>query len=146
MPQDDIYSEENQRSRRSERQRGGAQRLETPTEAVEAAAERMGQRSEIGTENMKNGLRMQREMFDTLQEIGREWLVRATSGAELALSLPSKVSAARTPADALSAYQEWLNEWMQMRADDGFRAMSDGRRIIDTGMRCFSGGPTGVSS
>jgi hypothetical protein len=93
---------------------------------------------EIGTRSIISGLRLQKEMLGVLSDIGQQWFSRATSEAELALKLPNKLTAARSMPDALSAYQEWLGEWMSMFGEDSRRFMSDSRRIIDAGVRCFA--------
>jgi hypothetical protein len=150
MPQDDSHAADNQRSRRSreERQRAEAVRAEaTRVESTASAAKAaIGEIGDMGANNMQAGLHLQKEMFDTLQDIGREWMQRASSGAELAMRLPTSVTSARTPVEAFSAYREWLSEWMHMCGEDGFRAIADGRKIIDTGVRCFTGSPTGMST
>jgi hypothetical protein len=145
MPQDDNYAADNQRSRRSreERQRAEAARVEATASAAKAT---IGEIGDMGADNIQAGLHLQKEMFDTLQDIGREWMQRASSGAELAMRLPTSVTSARTPVEAFSAYREWLSEWMHMCGEDGFRAIADGRKIIDTGVRCFTGSPTGMST
>jgi urocanate hydratase len=145
MPQDDGYSEETRRA--TKQLRAEAARMEAAArDTARETKAAMNEMQETGLSNMQNGMRLQQEMFDTLQDIGREWLARATSGAELAMSLPGKVSAARTPADAFSAYQQWVSEWMNMCGEDSFRAISNGRRIMDTGVRCFTGNSPNVTS
>jgi hypothetical protein len=62
---------------------------------------------------------------------------RATSEVELASKLPNKLTAARSVPDALSAYQEWLSEWMNRCGEDSYRFVSDGQRIVNAGVRCF---------
>jgi hypothetical protein len=92
------------------------------------------------------GRRMQTELFETLQDISRDWFARATSAVELAFKLPRQLNNARSVPDALSAYQEWLGEWMSMRGEDGRRLVSDGRKIMDTGVRCFTNAAPVVTS
>jgi len=160
MPQDDSRAGDNQRSRRSreERQRAEAARVEathaeaarveaTRVEATASAAKAaIGEIGNMGADKMQAGLHLQKEMFDTLRDIGREWMQRATSGAELAMRLPNSVTSARTPVEAFSAYREWLSEWMHMCGEDGFRVIADGRKIIDTSVRCFTGSAPGMST
>jgi hypothetical protein len=83
-------------------------------------------------------MRMQTEMFDTLQTIGHQWLERKTHEAELAFNLPNRLAGARTLPDAMSAYQEWLSELLAMCNEDGRRFVSDGQKIVATGVRCFT--------
>jgi hypothetical protein len=84
------------------------------------------------------GLRMQRQMLDVFEDIGREWFTRATSKAELACKLPAKLTAAGSVPGAVFAYQEWLGEWMSLFGEDSRRFISDGQKIIDAGVRCFA--------
>jgi hypothetical protein len=56
----------------------------------------------------------------------------------LALRLPNKLTTARSVPDAFSAHQEWLDEWMRMFGEDTRRLVSDGHKLVDTGVRCFA--------
>lgn len=93
---------------------------------------------EIGLKNVKTGLRLHQEIFDTYHGIGRDWLERATSDAELALKLPNKIGSARSVRDALAAYHEWLSEWVRACEEDGRRFLVDAQKIIRTSARCFA--------
>lgn len=136
MPQDnsrsDSHRAENTRGEdtRSERSRSG--RSSTASATIPSFGE-------MGARSVKAGLRLQQEMLDVLSDIGRDWLTRATAEAELAFRLPNKLTAAGSVPDALSAYRKWLGEWMNMCGEDGRRLVSDSRKIIDTGVRCFAG-------
>lgn len=92
----------------------------------------------MGAKNVKAGLRMQQELFDTFQDIGRDWFARATSEAELAFKLPSRLSNAQSVTNAFSAYHAWLSEWLSLRGEDSRRLISDGQKIVDAGVRCFA--------
>lgn len=134
MPQDHSQSEtshaDNARgeSRRSERTRG---------EKVSAARAMSAPFGEIGMRSLTTSLRLQQEMLDVLQDLGREWLALAPSQVELALNLPNRLTAARSVPDALSAYRGWLGECLTMAGEDGSRLAAHGRKIIDTGVRCL---------
>ena len=76
-----------------------------------AAAELLTtQIGDLGKRGIHAGLRMQTEMFDALQTISRDWVTCTTSEAELALNLPNRLAGARSIPEAMTAYQEWLNE------------------------------------
>lgn len=136
MPQDALRND----SDHSEDNRADIARVERSRgEKAAAAAAASSKFGEAGAKRLASGLRVQTEMFGLLSEIGQEWFARATSEAELAFKLPNKLTAARTVPDAISAYQEWLGEWMNMRGEDGRRLISDGQRIVETGVRCFAG-------
>jgi hypothetical protein len=138
MPQDNQCSD----MRRSENTDGERSRGQEPSAAIAQGPSL----ETMGTKGVTAGLRLQKEMFEVLSDIGREWFVRATSVVELASRLPKKLTAARSVPDALSAYQEWLGEWMNMRGEDNYRFVSDSQRIINAGVRCFAdAGPAGTS-
>jgi hypothetical protein len=93
----------------------------------------------MGVHSVKAGLRMQKEMFDTLQDISRDWVTRAASEAELACTLPGRLRDARSVPDALSAYQQWLREWLDLYGEDRRRLVADGQKVFTTGVRCLAG-------
>jgi hypothetical protein len=138
-----------------ENQRSGKQRTEN-SGGVRASRSH-GQRSsatiaeeqsfgEMGARGVTAGLRLQTEMFEVLSNIGREWLERAASQAELASRLPNKLTAARSVPDVLSAYQEWLSECMTVAGEDGYRFISDSQKIINAGVRCVAEATPSITS
>jgi hypothetical protein len=143
MTQDNLRSE----SHRTEQHRGGSSRSERSenarseqmrSENALAMDEIKAQIGGIGARNLNAGLRMQTEMFDTLQTISRDWVARATSEAELAFNLPNRLTSVRSVPDAVSTYQQWLSEWLAMCGEDGRHLIADGQRIVATGVRCFT--------
>jgi hypothetical protein len=84
------------------------------------------------------------EFFNTLQEISRDWMARATAEVELGLKISKKLTAAHSVPDAVAAYQEWLSEEMNARAEDARLMMSNGQKIMDAGSRFLSSGWTGA--
>jgi hypothetical protein len=133
MPQDDPHSDRD--TTRRTRGAAAAEPMRDATAAAEAVSTRM---ADMGANSLNAGLRMQTEMLDTLQTIGHEWLERRTHEAELAFNLPNRLAGARTLPAAVSAYQEWFNEWLAMCNEDGRRFVSDGQKIIATGVRCLT--------
>jgi hypothetical protein len=78
MPQDDQRTDKDH----GRQQRGGARSEQMRGENT-AAAEAMSTRmAEIGANSFNAGLRMQTEMFDTLQTIGHQWMERRTCEAD----------------------------------------------------------------
>jgi hypothetical protein len=134
MPQDDPRTERDS----ARQQRGGARAEQMRSENVAAAEQMSARMAEIGSSSLNAGLRMQTEMFDTLQTIGRHWMERRSCEAELALNLPNRLAGARTLPDAVAAYQEWLSEWLAMCNEDSRRFVADGQKIVATGVRCFT--------
>ena len=82
------------------------------------------------------------EFFSALQEMRRDWMARATAEIELNLKLSKKLEAADSVPDAVTAYQEWLNEEMEARAEDARLLMSNGQKFMDTTSRFLSNGWT----
>lgn len=143
MPQENPRNE----SQRSDNPRSESSRFEhLRGEKAGAAGGVNAQFAEMGAKSVTAGLRMQKELFETFQDIGRDWFARAASEAELAFKLPRQLTNARSVPDVLSAYQEWLNEWMSMWGEDGRRLVSDSQKIMDTGVRCFANAAPAVTS
>jgi hypothetical protein len=136
MPQDNPRSE----TQRAENRSGDSPRSERARgeKFATAAAAMNAPFGEIGARSMTAGLRLQKEMLDLLSQMSREWFERAASETELAMRLPNKLTSARSVPDAFSAYQQWLNEWMGMFGEDNRRLISDGRKFLDAGVRCFA--------
>jgi len=88
----------------------------------------------------------QGEFFNTLQEMSRDWMARVTAEVELSVKLSNRLTTARSVPDAIAAYQEWLSEEMDARAEDARRLMSNGQKFIDTSTRLLSNGWSSVST
>ena len=86
------------------------------------------------------------EFFNTLQEMSRDWMARATAEVELGLKLSKKLTVAHSVPDAVAAYQEWLNEEMGARAEDARLLMSNGQKFMDTSSRFLSSGWTSAGT
>jgi hypothetical protein len=82
------------------------------------------------------------EFFNTLEEMRREWIARATAEVELSLKLSKKLTGAHSVPDAIAAYQEWLNDEMGARVEDARLLMSNGQKVMDTTSRFLSSGWT----
>ena len=78
------------------------------------------------------------EFFNTLQEMSRDWMARATAEVELNLKLSKKLTAAHSVPDAVAAYQEWLSEEVGARAEDARVLMSSGQKFMDASSRFLS--------
>jgi hypothetical protein len=78
------------------------------------------------------------EFFNTLQEMSRDWMARATAEVELNLKLSKKLTAAHSVPDAVAAYQEWLSEEVGARAEDARLLMSSGQKFMDARSRFLS--------
>ncbi len=89
---------------------------------------------------------VQDDFFNTLQEMSRDWMARATAEVELGLKLSTKLSAARSVPDAIAAYQEWLSAEISTGAEDARRLMSNGQKFMDSSSRLLSEGWRGAST
>ena len=145
MPQDNPRTETNRTERQ---QRGGSStRSEQMRGENMAAAETFtAQIGDMGKRSIDAGLRMQTEMFDALQTISRDWVTCTTSEAELALNLPNRLVGTRSIPEAMTAYQEWLNEWLTMCNEDGRRLVADGQKFMTTGVRCLTSASPGAQN
>ena len=98
----------------------------------------------FGADSMKAGLHAQQGMMSAFEDVGRAWLSRATSETELVFALPARLTATRSFPDAVSAYQEWLKEWMNMLSEDSRQMMSDSTKMMGAGARCWASGSSAV--
>ena len=47
---------------------------------------------------------------------------------------------------ALSAYREWLSEWMSMVCEDGRHFIADGQKIVGRSVSCFADRSPGATT
>jgi hypothetical protein len=85
-------------------------------------------------------IHVQREMIDTWERVAHNWFAHVKSETRLASELTTKLAAARSLPERTSAYQSWLNERMQLIADDGRRMFADGEELLQSGLRLFGNG------
>ena len=85
------------------------------------------------------------EFFNALQEMSRDWMGRANAEVELGLKLSKNLTAAHSVPDAITAYQEWLSEEMNARAEDARLLMSNGQKFMDATSRFLSSGWTNAN-
>jgi hypothetical protein len=134
MPQDHRRNDNTHRdSGRAESGRAERPRSEKSSPAMQKAAS-----GDVGARNITAGLRLQKEMLGLLSDMGQDWFARATAEAELGLRLTNRLTAARSVPDAVTAYQEWLGEWMNRCSEDSQRLLSDGQKMVVAGTRCFA--------
>jgi hypothetical protein len=78
------------------------------------------------------------EFFNALEEMSRDWMGRATAEVELGLKLSKKLTAVHSVPDVITAYQEWLSEEMNARAEDARLLMSNGQKFMGASSRLLS--------
>jgi seryl-tRNA synthetase len=85
----------------------------------------------------------QSEWAKTLEEMNRTIMSRASAEMQLGANLSQKLSAARSPTDAVSAYQEWLTADMSGRSEVARQFMNNWQNFIAESTRLFSNGASG---
>src|SRR5262249_5695526 len=88
----------------------------------------------------------QSEWAKTLEEMNRTIMSRASAEMELGTNLSQKLSAARSPSDAISAYQEWLTADMSGRSEVSRKFMANWQNFITESARLFSSAANGRPS
>ena len=94
----------------------------------------------MGKERIEDFVNAQAELFENLQESSKQWLDRVKSETDLASELASKLTAARSIPDALTAYQQWTKRRFEMMAEDSKHLLADTQRLMETGARFLSNG------
>lgn len=114
---------------------------EAHTERPEASAGLVpAQFAAMGKKQIDEFVKMQAELLDKFQETNRQWLDRAKSEADLASEFASKLSAARSIPEAMTACQEWSTRRLEMMAEDGKHLLADSQKFMDAGARLMSAG------
>ena len=86
------------------------------------------------------------EFFDTLREMGRNWMGRASAEVERGSKLSKDLSGAHTVPDAVTAYQGWLSGEMNARVEDVRQVISDGQKLMETGARLLTNSWTSIGT
>jgi len=110
------------------------------TDASGSAAKQSPDFLKFGEAQTEATLALQKELADTYEQIGRAWLARVKSEADLWSDLATKMSSIRSAPDALGAYQQCVAQRMQLVVDDGRRLLEDSQKIMSTITRAMSNG------
>jgi len=86
------------------------------------------------------------ELFETLRDIGRNWIERASAEAERGSKLSKDLIAVHSVPEAVAACQEWMTKEMDARAEDARQFMSDGQKLMDTSARLLTNGWTSTGT
>jgi len=70
--------------------------------------------AEINRKNVETLAAVQKEFLDALNKANRVWINYLNEEAALISSFTSKVTATRSIPDATAAYQEWMNQHMDL--------------------------------
>jgi hypothetical protein len=98
---------------------------------------------QAGTKRMETLVESQRRLLETFEQINRERMARVQQEMELASAFASRLSAARSMPDVMSAYQEWAQHHLALFADDSRRLVDEGQKVFSTAARLLSNGGTG---
>ena len=82
----------------------------------------------------------QNEVAKTIEVMNRAVMSSMTATAERGVKLSQKLTTARSPLDAVSAYQEWLTEAMQAHTEDTRQFAAHCQNFFSEGTRLFSNG------
>jgi hypothetical protein len=82
----------------------------------------------------------QTELLDKFQEANRQWLERMQREAELTSEFASKLTAARSIPETMSACQEWTRRRLEMMSEDGKHLLADMQSFMETGARLMPSG------
>jgi hypothetical protein len=74
----------------------------------------------------------QTELVEQLQEMNKQWLDRIQARANLASEFASKLRAAKSIPDAMTACQEWGNRRLEMASEDTRHGLDDAQKFIQT--------------
>lgn len=96
--------------------------------------------AEMGKKRIEDLVHAQTELFEKFQESSKQWLARLQSEANLASDLASRLTAARSIPDAMTACQEWSSRHVEMMAEDGKHLFADAQKFMETGSRFLSDG------
>ncbi len=94
--------------------------------------------SESGAASKKGSdelIKLQAELLRELRVINHRWFDRAQSEANLAFDFASKLTAARSIPEAMTACQQWTSRQFEILTDDGKHLLADSQKFMETGAR-----------
>jgi hypothetical protein len=90
--------------------------------------------------NPEEFTKFQRELFQRLPEVSREWADRVQTEATIASEFATKLSSTRSIPEATTVCQEWAGRGMEMATADAKRILADSQKLLETGTRLISNG------
>jgi hypothetical protein len=94
----------------------------------------------IGSKRIDELTNLQTELLNQLQTSNRQWLDRAQSEANFASEFASKLTAARSIPEAITACHEWAGRRLELLAEDRRILFADAQKFMETGVRLLSNG------
>lgn len=77
----------------------------------------------------------QSELLDNVQEMNWQWLDRIQGEASLASEFASKLTAARSVPEAMTAYQTWGSRRFEMMGEDAKHLWDDAQKFVQASAR-----------
>jgi hypothetical protein len=93
-----------------------------------------------GKQRMEEFASAQTALLDKFQTMNQQWLERIQVEANSASEFASKLTAARSIPDAMTACQEWAGQCLEMITEDRKRLLDDYQKCSEIGMRLLSNG------
>ena len=91
-------------------------------------------------ERFEEFAKAQTEQFNNFQETNRQWLDRVQAETNLASEFVSKLTAARSIPDAMTAYQVWGSRRLEMMAEDTRHLLDNTQKFMQTSARLLANG------
>jgi hypothetical protein len=102
--------------------------------------------SKLGKEQADALANMQQELSRLIEQANSDWLSRVEVERNLASDLANKLSAAKSPADAAKAYQDWMGRRMEPMSKDSQKFFADSQKFVSSMTRFLSGRAQGAST
>jgi hypothetical protein len=100
---------------------------------------------ETGKKSVQAIVEIQKEIFDNLERMNRDWFVRAREEANAACELATKMATVRSVPDTAGIYQQWMTRRMEMFSEDSQRYFADSQKFMQSTARLLSNGWAGNS-
>ena len=94
----------------------------------------------IAMKRFEEFAKAQTEQFDKFEETNRQWLDRVQAEVNLTSEFVSKLAAARSIPDAMTAYQEWGNRRLEIMAEDTRHLMDNTQEFMRTNAKLLANG------
>ena len=95
---------------------------------------------EFGKDQTEAMAGLQKELLEAYEQTSNAWLARVKSEVDLWSELAKKLTATRSPTEAMEAYQKCVAQRMQMAAEDGQRLSEDCQKVMQKITRSLSNG------
>jgi len=99
--------------------------------------------AEFAKQNLEGFMHFQSQLAKDIQALTHHWLERMQSEAALASEISSKMVAARSAPETVSACQQWFQRRMELATEDSQYALAEGQKLMQAGARLF---PNGASA